>query len=126
MHVPSLILYRPILSTIDRLRQLSSSIDQICKIEGVPGVSIGVLNHREALWTENFGFRDKSKTALPDANTQYGIGHITISIVAAGVGKLVDDGKLQWTTLLREIIPKIKHTDVNCTYTSTITSIIEW
>lgn len=120
----SLTLCRPTLSTIDRLRQLGCSIDQICKIEGIPGVSIGVLDYGETLWTENFGFCDKSKTALPDSNTQYGIGHITMPMVAAGIGKLVDDGKLQWTTLLREIIPEIEHTDVNWTYTSTIADIL--
>ncbi|CAP92499.1 Pc13g14300 [Penicillium rubens Wisconsin 54-1255] len=120
----SLTLCRSTPSTIDRLRQLSGLIDQIRKIGGVPGVSIGVLDHGENLWTENFGFRDESKTSLPDANTQYGIGHITMSMVAAGVGKLVDDGKLQWTTLLREIIPEIVHTHATWTYTSTIADIL--
>ncbi|CAG8200645.1 unnamed protein product [Penicillium nalgiovense] len=122
--INSLTLCRSTPSTIDRLRQLSRSIDQICKISGVPGLSIGVLDDGENLWTENFGFRDKSRTSLPDANTQYGIGHITMSMVAAGVGKLVDDGKLQWTTLLREIIPEIVHAHAKWTYTSTIADII--
>jgi CubicO group peptidase (beta-lactamase class C family) len=81
--------------TIDRLRQLSSSIEQIYTIEGVPGVSVGVLHYGETLWTKNFGFRDKNKSAHPDADTQYGIGHLTMSMVAAGIGKLVDDGKFQ-------------------------------
>ncbi|CAG8908438.1 unnamed protein product [Penicillium egyptiacum] len=120
----SLTLCRSTTSTVGRLRQLSGSIDQIRKIGGVPGASIGVLDDGETLWTENFGFRDKSKTAFPDANTKYGIGHITMSMVAAGVGKLVDDGKLQWTTLLREIIPEIDHTDANWTHTSTIADIL--
>ncbi|KAJ5360845.1 Peptidase S12 Pab87-related C-terminal [Penicillium concentricum] len=110
--------------SIDRLRQLSSSIDNICKIEGVPGVSIGVIEHGETLWTENFGFRDKSKTAPPDAHTQYGVGHITMSMVAAGVGKLVDEGKLQWTTLLRETIPDIDHAGADWTHRSTIADIL--
>lgn len=76
------------------------------------------------MWTESFGFRDKSKTAHPDENTQYSIGHITMSMVAAGVGKLVDDGKLQWTTLLREIIPDIDHTGVYWAHTATIADIL--
>ncbi|KGO42599.1 Peptidase S12, Pab87-related, C-terminal [Penicillium expansum] len=111
-------------STIDRLRKLSCSIDRICKVESVPGVSIGLLDHGETLWTENIGFRDKSKTAHPDANTQYGIGHITMSMVAAGVGKLVEDGKLQWTSLLKEVIPEIDHTGVDWTQTATIADIL--
>ncbi|KAJ5687154.1 hypothetical protein N7536_009773 [Penicillium majusculum] len=111
-------------STTERLQKLSRSIEQICEIEGVPGVSIGVLDHGETLWTESFGFREKSKTAHPGVNTQYSIGHITMSMVAAGVGKLVDDGKLQWTTLLREIIPEIDHTGVYWAHTATIADIL--
>ncbi|KAJ6181195.1 hypothetical protein N7519_011656 [Penicillium mononematosum] len=47
-----------------------------------------------------------------------------MSMVAAGVGKLVDDGKLQWTTLLREIIPEIGHSHAKWTYTSTIADLL--
>jgi Beta-lactamase class C and other penicillin binding proteins len=122
--IHSLTLFRATPSTTERLRKLSSSIEQICEIEGVPGVSVGVLDHGETLWTESFGFRNKSKTAHPDVNTQYSIGHITMSMVAAGVGKLVNDGKLQWTTLLREIIPEIDHTGVYWTHTATIADIL--
>ncbi|CAI7677695.1 unnamed protein product [Penicillium discolor] len=111
-------------STTERLQKLSRSIEQICEIEGVQGVSIGVLDHGETLWTESFGFREKSKTAHPGVNPQYSIGHITMSMVAAGFGKLVDDGKLQWTTLLREIIPEIDHTGVYWAHTATIADIL--
>ncbi|CAI7627412.1 unnamed protein product [Penicillium glandicola] len=47
-----------------------------------------------------------------------------MSMVAAGVGKLVDDGKLQWTTLVREVIPEIDHPGVYWTYTATIGDIL--
>ncbi|KXG46504.1 Beta-lactamase-related protein [Penicillium griseofulvum] len=45
-------------------------------------------------------------------------------MVAAGVGKLVEDGKLQWTTLVREIIPEIYHDDIDWTYRATIADIL--
>ncbi|KAJ5815935.1 hypothetical protein N7447_008168 [Penicillium robsamsonii] len=47
-----------------------------------------------------------------------------MSMVAAGVGKLVDEGKLQWTTLLREIIPEIDHTGVYWAHRATIADIL--
>ncbi|KAJ5950271.1 uncharacterized protein N7479_008684 [Penicillium vulpinum] len=47
-----------------------------------------------------------------------------MSMVAAGIGKLVDDGKLQWTTLLRDILPDIDHTDIYWTYKTTIGDIL--
>ncbi|KAJ5154992.1 Peptidase S12 Pab87-related C-terminal [Penicillium coprophilum] len=47
-----------------------------------------------------------------------------MSMVAAGVGKLVEDKKLQWTTLLREILPGIDDAGVYWTYRTTITDLL--
>ncbi|KAJ5519665.1 hypothetical protein N7463_000118 [Penicillium fimorum] len=47
-----------------------------------------------------------------------------MSMVAAGIGKLVDEGKLQWTTLLREIIPEIDHTGVYWAHRATVSDIL--
>ncbi|KAJ5561497.1 Peptidase S12 Pab87-related C-terminal [Penicillium sp. DV-2018c] len=45
-------------------------------------------------------------------------------LVAAGIGKLVDDGKLRWTTELKAIIPEIDTPDVDWTSSATIADIL--
>ncbi|KAJ5422617.1 Beta-lactamase-related protein [Penicillium cf. griseofulvum] len=47
-----------------------------------------------------------------------------MSMVAAGVGKLVEDGKVRWTTLVREIIPEINHDDIYWTHKATIADML--
>ncbi|KAJ5135239.1 Peptidase S12 Pab87-related C-terminal [Penicillium bovifimosum] len=47
-----------------------------------------------------------------------------MSLVAAGIGKLVDDGKLQWTTSLRSIIPEVDRSCVDWTHRATIADIL--
>lgn len=98
-------------SVIDRLRRLGPSIEKICHSEAVPGVSVGVLHHGKTLYTENFGFRDRDKATPTDSNTLYGVGSITKSMVLAGIGKLVDDGKFQWSTRVKESSSGVAHED---------------
>lgn len=93
------------------MRLLIPSIKQIGKDEGISGVSIGVLHRGETLWAEGFGFRDQAKTVLPDSETSYGIGNLTVSMVAAGIGKLVDGGEFDWNTPVKEILPEFWNVD---------------
>ncbi|KAJ5793931.1 Beta-lactamase-related protein [Penicillium paradoxum] len=47
-----------------------------------------------------------------------------MSMVAAGIGKLVDDGKLRWSTLLRDIMPDIYTCPIYWGYRATIADIL--
>ena len=41
--------------------------------------------------------------------TIYGIGSATKSLVAAAVGRLVDEKKLSWDTLVKDVSPEFQH-----------------
>lgn len=47
-----------------------------------------------------------------------------MSMVAAGIGKLVDEGKLEWTTLLKSVIPEIDKGPSHWTHRVTIADIL--
>ncbi|KAJ5861753.1 uncharacterized protein N7529_009063 [Penicillium soppii] len=107
-----------------RLLTLIPSIKQICKDEGISGVSIGVLHRGETLWTEGFGFRNQAKTVLTDSETLYGIGNLTMSMVAAGIGKLVDGGNFDWNTPVKEILPEFWNVDTTFACEVTIADLL--
>jgi CubicO group peptidase (beta-lactamase class C family) len=106
------------------MRLLIPSITQICKDEGVAGVSVGVIHNGDNIWTEGLGFRDQAKTTFPDADTVYEIGNITMSMVAAGIGKLVEEGKFDWTTSLADILPELKALNSHLAYQVTIADLL--
>lgn len=77
----------------------------ICQISGVPGLSYGVSHHGETIHRANFGFRDVDANLAPTSDTIYGIGSMSKAFTAAAIGILVEDGRLSWNTLVRDVLP---------------------
>lgn len=98
-------------SIIERLHQSKSSIEEICSHEGVPGISFGVLHQGSVAHTDNFGFQDAANAAPTNSDTLYGVGSLTKSMISAGIGKLVENGKLEWNTPVRQLLPRFSHQD---------------
>ncbi|KAL1621772.1 hypothetical protein SLS54_005295, partial [Diplodia seriata] len=108
----------------DQLRLLSSTIQQICNISGVPGASVGVLQHGRVVYKESFGYQDVEAKIRPTSSTLYGIGSLTKAFVAAGIGKLVDDGLLTWETHVKDILPDFEHSDRYLSNSLTVADIL--
>lgn len=49
-----------------RLESLTPIINDICKVSGTPGVSIGVSYRKQILFTKGYGFRDVERKLAPD------------------------------------------------------------
>jgi CubicO group peptidase (beta-lactamase class C family) len=76
----------------------------------MPGISYGVLHHGEIIHLANFGFRDAEAKLVPASDTIYGIGSLSKSFTAATVGVLVEDGRLSWNALVRDVLPAFNST----------------
>ncbi|KAH7120090.1 beta-lactamase/transpeptidase-like protein [Dactylonectria estremocensis] len=87
-----------------RLQETHTQIIQICDACGVPGVSVGVVHHGEQIFTLNHGFGNVQKQQPVHSDTVYGIGALTNSFVAAGLGKLVFQEDLDWNKPVCEIL----------------------
>ena len=74
-------------------------------------VAIGVIKDNEIVFTEGFGMRDVEKSLPADKNTMYQIGSCSKAFTAALVAILVDQGKLNWDTPIREYVPNVKFYD---------------
>ena len=92
-----------------RLEGLSPVIERILKLSGTAGASVGVLHMDEVVFTKGFGYRDIESKIQPDKDTMYYIASLSKFMTAAGLGILVEDGKLGWNDLVSEALPDFQH-----------------
>ena len=77
-----------------RFKDLSPRVNEILRISGTAGASVGILHSNEVIYTANFGYRDVEKKAPPDQDTIYYIASLSKFMTAAGIGRLVEEGEL--------------------------------
>lgn len=94
-----------------RLAALAPTINELLHLSGSAGVSVGVLHHNQVIHTANFGYSNIAEQTRATSDTLYWVGSIAKPVTAAGIGLLVQDGKLQWDTLVSEILPDFQHED---------------
>lgn len=94
-----------------QLQALGTLIREICTICGVAGVSIGVAHQGSVIYNESFGFRDVEGAIKGDEDTIYYLGSMTKGFTAEAVSILVEEGKLQWTTRVNNILPEFQPND---------------
>lgn len=95
-------------------RELSSRLDKsigltedLMKIGGAAGMSIGIMSRRETILEHSFGFADIEKHLVSNSSTIYPLASLTKAFVAATVAQLVDNGALDWNEPLKSYIPEL-------------------
>lgn len=96
---------------VSRLKALSPTINELVKVSGAPGASIGILHDGKVIHTEGFGFYDIKNQLVPDENTIYYLASLSKSLTATMIAILVEQGKLEWSTPISAILPHFKHWD---------------
>lgn len=107
-----------------RLVDLAPAIEDIRKISGTAGVSIGVLHQDEVINISSFGYSDIQAKQEPDGDTLYYIASLTQSITASGIGLLVEDRKLQWDDVISDLLPRVQHQSPLLRYHTTLWDIL--
>src|SRR5262245_13456738 len=77
----------------------------------VPGMSVAVVNDGHVIHCRGYGYRDRDKTLPVSPRTLFAIGSISKSFTAVGLGVLVDQGKLDWNTPIRDRMPQFRLKD---------------
>ena len=77
----------------------------------VPGMSVAIVRDGQVLLCRGYGFRDSEKKLPVTARTLFAIGSISKSFTAVGLGILVDQGKLDWKTPVRDHLPTFRLKD---------------
>jgi CubicO group peptidase (beta-lactamase class C family) len=89
-------------ATIDELR---TAIARVLEDERVPGAGIALVGRDGPIWVGGVGVRDRDTPAPVDADTVFRVGSLSKTVIALGVMRLVDQGKLDLDRPLREILP---------------------
>ena len=92
-----------------RFEGLSPTINKILNVSGTAGISVGVMHMDEVVYTRGYGYRDAEAKLEPDKDTLYYIASLSKFMTAAGLGKLVNDGKLSWDTVISKALPGFQH-----------------
>ncbi|KAM3539820.1 hypothetical protein ARSEF1564_007261 [Beauveria bassiana] len=88
-----------------RLDALEPVIKRICAVAGTPGISIGISRNGQVAHRASYGLADIEAKSPATSKTVYPIGTMAKALTASAVGILVHEGKLQWNTPIREILP---------------------
>ena len=84
-----------------------------------PSVAIGVIKDGKVVLCEGYGVRDVEQKLPATRETLYQIGSCSKAFTSALVAIMVDQGKLDWDTPIREYVPEVTlydaFTSENCT-----------
>jgi CubicO group peptidase (beta-lactamase class C family) len=89
------------------IEELQQRLRTIIEREHIAGVSIALVDRTGPIWIGGVGVRDRATGTPTDGDTAYRVGSLTKSVIALGVMRLVDEGKLDVDRPLREILPDV-------------------
>jgi CubicO group peptidase (beta-lactamase class C family) len=78
----------------ERTERIGEIIRETMRKEGVPGVSVAVIDQGEIVWAQGFGWRDIAKRLPVDTDTQFQVGSISKPVTALGVLLLKQSGQI--------------------------------
>lgn len=90
----------------------------------VPGLALAVIQDGEIAVLKGYGVRDIGTSLPVTIDTQFLLCSITKSFTAAGLGLLVDEGKLEWSRPVREVIPEFRLHDAVATERLTVRDLL--
>jgi len=95
----------------DRLDGFDTQIEQVMNDWSVPGLAIGIVTDSSVVWSKGFGDRNVEAGTPVTDETLFAIGSTTKAFTAAGLGILHDEGTLDWSTPVREYLPRFQLQD---------------
>lgn len=82
-----------------------AAIAELVKTKQIPGFSIAVACGGNIVWSEGFGLADVEQGVLVTPLTRFRLGSVSKVITAAGVARLVDEGKLDLDAPVQRYVP---------------------
>lgn len=88
------------------LKNLQTKIPEQWKKDSSPGMAIVVVNDKEILWLESFGYTEISKKKPVDVNTLFSLQSVSKSFTALAVLAAVEEGLLGLDTPISTYLPE--------------------
>ena len=93
-------------------------------LNGIVGLSIALVDDQRVVWTNGFGFADRSNGIPATAGTVYQLASVTKTFTAAAIMQLVGDGLITLDGPLTNYVPQLKMKDRFTNNVITVRSIL--
>ncbi len=78
----------------ERTQRIGEIIRDTMRREGIPGVSVAVIDGGEIVWAQGFGWRDVGKRLPVDTDTQFQVASISKPVTSLAILRLRESGRL--------------------------------
>jgi CubicO group peptidase (beta-lactamase class C family) len=95
----------PVIKAKEAIADFEDIVENGLKSLNNPGVAVAIVKDDEVIFAKGFGYRDVEKKEPMTADTLLAIGSASKAFTTFTMGTLVDEGKLDWNTPVREYIP---------------------
>ncbi len=109
----------------DSIEELQRRIADVLRYERVAGAAVGLVDHSGPIWVGGIGLRDVDTKAPMQPDTVFRVGSLTKSMVALGVMRLAEQGKLDIDAPLRELLPGLVDNPWEATAPVTLAQCLE-
>ncbi len=106
------------------LEAIDEFLEDSVKKFDAPGLAVVALKDKDIVYSKGFGYRDVDKKLEMTTSTIHPIASCTKSFTSTAIAMLVDEGKLEWDTPIREFIPQFKMKDSVATNQVTIVDML--
>lgn len=90
------------------IEELERALEKIIQRERVAGLGVALIGKDGPIWVGGVGVRDRATRDPVAHDTVFRIGSLSKTVIALGVMRLVDQGKLSVDRPLREIVPDLE------------------
>ena len=89
----------------EAIAQSRAVVTQLMAARGLPGFSVAVARDGIVVWSEGFGLADVEQGVAVTPMTRFRLGSVSKTLTAAGVAKLIEDGKLDLDAPIQTYVP---------------------
>jgi beta-lactamase class C len=100
------------------LQRLDTELRTIMATGQTPALALGIVHNGSVLLTRTLGVQRAGSDVPIDANTRFRLASLSKSISAGLIGKLVQQGFLQWDSPVNLLVPSFRLQDPNSLYMS--------
>jgi len=88
--------------------EIDSLVERTLRTFDVPGMAVAVVKDGKVIHAKGYGYRSLNTKQKVDENTLFGIASNSKAFTVAGLGMMVDEGKLKWDDKVTDYIPEFR------------------
>jgi serine beta-lactamase-like protein LACTB, mitochondrial len=86
-------------------KAVSRFIADTMRVLGAPGAAICVVQNGDVVWSKGFGMADLEQRVPVTTSTRFRIGSVSKALTSVALGRLYEEGKLEWDAPVQRYVP---------------------